>query len=134
MQIINFYSYDLNHKSMKYFYGWYHILYFISFDYKIWPCKIALGMHLEELHGLLCTMEEEPDGNLVSNCYYQLIMLNKYNFHISETWNIHHKTTFHFRGEVINGGFGLVLDGSDEAASKAESMLNWDVSNGVARR
>merc|ERR1711997_1166896 len=37
-------------------------------------------------------------------------------------------------GEVINGGFGLVLDGSDEAASKAESMLNWDVSNGVARR
>ena len=39
-----------------------------------------------------------------------------------------------YRGEVINGGFGLVLDGSDEAASKAESMLNWDVSNGVARR
>merc|ERR1719273_2932656 len=37
-------------------------------------------------------------------------------------------------GEVINGGFGLVLDGSDEATSKAESMLNWDVSNGVARR
>merc|ERR1711962_1115019 len=37
-------------------------------------------------------------------------------------------------GEVINGGFGLVPDGSDEAASKAESMLNWDVSNGVARR
>ena len=40
----------------------------------------------------------------------------------------------HFRGEVINGGFGLVLDGSDDAAAKAESMLNWDVSNGVARR
>merc|ERR1711992_145348 len=37
-------------------------------------------------------------------------------------------------GEVINGGFGLVLDGSDDAASKADSMLNWDVSNGVARR
>merc|ERR1711992_451964 len=37
-------------------------------------------------------------------------------------------------GEVINGGFGLVLDGSNEASSKAESMLNWDVSNGVARR
>jgi len=37
-------------------------------------------------------------------------------------------------GEVINGGFGLVLDGSDDAAAKAESMLNWDVSNGVARR
>ena len=28
----------------------------------------------------------------------------------------------------------MVLDGSDDAAAKAESMLNWDVSNGVARR
>uniref|UniRef100_A0A3P8R3Z6 Urocanate hydratase n=1 Tax=Astatotilapia calliptera TaxID=8154 RepID=A0A3P8R3Z6_ASTCA len=37
-------------------------------------------------------------------------------------------------GEVINGGFGLVLDGSDEAAKRARLMLNWDVSNGVARR
>ncbi|CAH1783441.1 unnamed protein product [Owenia fusiformis] len=37
-------------------------------------------------------------------------------------------------GEVINGGFGLVLDGSDEAAARAKSMLAWDVSNGVARR
>ena len=34
----------------------------------------------------------------------------------------------------MNGGFGLVLDGTPEAASKADSMLNWDVSNGVARR
>ena len=37
-------------------------------------------------------------------------------------------------GEVINGGFGLVLDGSDAATDRARSMLNWDVSNGVARR
>jgi len=37
-------------------------------------------------------------------------------------------------GEVMNGGFGLVLDGSAEAHVKAVSMLNWDVSNGVARR
>merc|ERR1711874_108896 len=37
-------------------------------------------------------------------------------------------------GEVMNGGFGMVLDGSTEADSRAESMLNWDVSNGVARR
>jgi len=37
-------------------------------------------------------------------------------------------------GEVVNGGFGLVLDGSQDAARRAESMLNWDVSNGVARR
>ncbi|KAK2142129.1 hypothetical protein LSH36_994g01034 [Paralvinella palmiformis] len=37
-------------------------------------------------------------------------------------------------GEVINGGFGLVLDGSEEAATRARSMLSWDVTNGVARR
>uniref|UniRef100_H3BZ80 Urocanate hydratase n=1 Tax=Tetraodon nigroviridis TaxID=99883 RepID=H3BZ80_TETNG len=37
-------------------------------------------------------------------------------------------------GEVINGGFGLLLDGSAEAARRASLMLNWDVSNGVARR
>uniref|UniRef100_A0A8C9Q5Y9 Urocanate hydratase 1 n=1 Tax=Spermophilus dauricus TaxID=99837 RepID=A0A8C9Q5Y9_SPEDA len=37
-------------------------------------------------------------------------------------------------GEVINGGFGLVLDGTPEAEQKARAMLSWDVSNGVARR
>ncbi|MBN3311850.1 HUTU hydratase, partial [Atractosteus spatula] len=37
-------------------------------------------------------------------------------------------------GEVVNGGFGLVLDGSEEAGQRARMMLNWDVSNGVARR
>ncbi|MBX3126028.1 MAG: urocanate hydratase [Polyangiaceae bacterium] len=37
-------------------------------------------------------------------------------------------------GEVINGGFGLVLDGSPNAAERADSMLAWDVGNGVARR
>jgi len=37
-------------------------------------------------------------------------------------------------GEVINGGFGLVLDGSEAAARRAASMLDWDVSNGLARR
>lgn len=37
-------------------------------------------------------------------------------------------------GEVINGGFGLVLDGTPEAGRRAENMLNWDVNNGVARR
>jgi len=37
-------------------------------------------------------------------------------------------------GEVMNGGFGLVLDGSDDATDRARRMLNWDVSNGVARR
>lgn len=37
-------------------------------------------------------------------------------------------------GEVINGGFGLLLDGSTEAAERASGMLTWDVSNGLARR
>ncbi|KAK7101954.1 urocanate hydratase-like [Littorina saxatilis] len=37
-------------------------------------------------------------------------------------------------GEVINGGFGLVLDGSQDAGERAKLMLGWDVSNGVARR
>ncbi|XP_065829247.1 urocanate hydratase-like [Oscarella lobularis] len=37
-------------------------------------------------------------------------------------------------GEVVNGGFGLVLDGSDEACDRSRSMLVWDVSNGVTRR
>ena len=36
------------------------------------------------------------------------------------------------RGEVVNGGFGLVLDGSNDAAQRAKSMLAWDVSNGVS--
>lgn len=37
-------------------------------------------------------------------------------------------------GEVINGGFGLVLDGSLEAERKLQSMLFFDVNNGIARR
>lgn len=37
-------------------------------------------------------------------------------------------------GEAINGGFGLVLDGTDDAARRAEHMLHWDVNNGVVRR
>ena len=37
-------------------------------------------------------------------------------------------------GEVINGGFGMLLDGSKEAGRRLESMLHWDVNNGVARR
>jgi urocanate hydratase len=37
-------------------------------------------------------------------------------------------------GRVMNGGFGMVLDGSDESGRKADSMLDWDVANGIARR
>ena len=37
-------------------------------------------------------------------------------------------------GEVINGGFGMVLDGTKAAARRLESMLFWDVNNGIARR
>jgi urocanate hydratase len=37
-------------------------------------------------------------------------------------------------GEVINGGFGMLLDGSDESENKLRGMLHWDVNNGIARR
>lgn len=37
-------------------------------------------------------------------------------------------------GEVINGGFGMLLDGSIEADKRLKSMLFWDVNNGIARR
>jgi urocanate hydratase len=37
-------------------------------------------------------------------------------------------------GEVVNGGFGMVLDGSDDADRRLKSMLFWDVNNGIARR
>ena len=37
-------------------------------------------------------------------------------------------------GEVMNGGFGMVLDGSDTAARKAKNLLEWDVANGITRR
>ncbi len=37
-------------------------------------------------------------------------------------------------GEVINGGFGMVLDGSTEADNRLKNMLFWDVNNGLARR
>jgi urocanate hydratase len=37
-------------------------------------------------------------------------------------------------GEVINGGFGMVLDGSKAAEKRLKSMLFWDVNNGIARR
>ena len=37
-------------------------------------------------------------------------------------------------GEVINGGFGMVLDGTREAERRLEMMLHWDVNNGIARR
>ncbi|MCP9762997.1 urocanate hydratase [Lacihabitans soyangensis] len=37
-------------------------------------------------------------------------------------------------GEVINGGFGMLLDGSKEASKKLKSMLFFDVNNGIARR
>ena len=37
-------------------------------------------------------------------------------------------------GEVINGGFGMVIDGSEEADENIRMMLHWDVNNGIARR
>jgi urocanate hydratase len=37
-------------------------------------------------------------------------------------------------GEVINGGFGMVIDGTKRSAKNIKSMLHWDVNNGIARR
>lgn len=37
-------------------------------------------------------------------------------------------------GEVINGGFGMLIDGSEQSAANIKSMLHWDVNNGIARR
>ena len=37
-------------------------------------------------------------------------------------------------GEVINGGFGMVIDGSEDADRRIREMLFWDVNNGIARR
>ncbi len=37
-------------------------------------------------------------------------------------------------GEVINGGFGMLLDGSNDASRRLQNMLFWDVNNGIARR
>ena len=37
-------------------------------------------------------------------------------------------------GEVINGGFGMLLDGSEDADRRLKQMLHWDVNNGIARR
>jgi urocanate hydratase len=37
-------------------------------------------------------------------------------------------------GEVINGGFGMLLDGSSDSDRRLQSMLFWDVNNGISRR
>ncbi|EKD31517.1 MAG: hypothetical protein ACD_77C00312G0001 [uncultured bacterium] len=37
-------------------------------------------------------------------------------------------------GEVINGGFGMVIDGSEDADRRIREMLHWDVNNGISRR
>jgi urocanate hydratase len=37
-------------------------------------------------------------------------------------------------GEVMNGGFGMLLDGSNEADARLKNMLHYDVNNGIARR
>jgi urocanate hydratase len=37
-------------------------------------------------------------------------------------------------GEVINGGFGMTIDGSPEAENRLKMMLHWDVNNGISRR
>ena len=52
----------------------------------------------------------------------------------SATWVSIHNGGGTGWGEAINGGFGLVLDGSDASDHALNSMLFWDVNNGIARR
>ena len=50
------------------------------------------------------------------------------------TWvSIHHGGGVGW-GEVINGGFGMVIDGSEDSDRHIRQMLLWDVNNGIARR
>ena len=37
-------------------------------------------------------------------------------------------------GEVMNGGFGMLIDGSEDSERRLRAMLHWDVNNGIARR
>ncbi|MGB0424530.1 MAG: urocanate hydratase, partial [Flavobacteriales bacterium] len=37
-------------------------------------------------------------------------------------------------GEVMNGGFGMLLDGTADSDRRLKAMLHWDVNNGIARR
>ena len=50
------------------------------------------------------------------------------------TWVSLHNGGGVWWGEVINGGFGMLLDGSDACEVRLQNMLHWDVNNGVARR
>jgi urocanate hydratase len=55
-------------------------------------------------------------------------------FNFVATWIALHNGGGTGWGEATNGGFGLVLDGSDQAAKRAAQMLKWDVNNGVSNR
>ena len=74
--------------------------------------------HSEELPGSLYIMEVELAG------------MNK-DFPIINFTLPVNDCSDNDRGEVINGGFGLVLDGTEEAAERLKMMLSWDVLNGV---
>ena len=54
--------------------------------------------------------------------------------HRGATWVALHNGGGTGWGNAINGGFGLVLDGTPEAEAKARKMLHWDVHNGITRR
>ena len=50
------------------------------------------------------------------------------------TWTSLHNGGGGGWGEVINGGFGLFIDGTDDCSERIKSMISWDVINGLARR
>lgn len=92
-----------------------------------WQCITLLAMHSGAPHGLPCTTVAVLAGKTCwSFCQNYLC-----NLFIILSALFSHPSCLTHRGEVINGGFGLLLDGSEEAAKRASLMLNWDVSNGV---
>lgn len=70
--------------------------------------------------------------NLCEWLWWSITAFNLINTYLSPSRYVSHFISYlTYRGEVMNGGFGLLLDGSEEAAKRARLMLNWDVSNGV---
>lgn len=98
-----------------------------------WQCTILLVMRLGAPRGSPCTTVVVLAGMifLCSFWWFSTSLSKHYLQHVISSSSPQCFCRRTCRGEVINGGFGLLLDGSDEAARRASLMLNWDVSNGV---
>ena len=104
----------------------------------VFGCFKMLGRHFLYAYGKICVTivcarssirtyghQFAPFASCVT-CFLSLI-------HIS-TWVSLHNGGGVGWGEVINGGFGMVIDGSEDSDRHIREMLFWDVNNGIARR